>query len=309
MIELTNNKTVQYILNYIALFLYTLIITTIVIILIKGIKQKKSEKLSIRLSRLECKNKQYIRQNSIYIVKLKCSIFSKLNKLDNEEWLNIKLLLNNILVKTSKDLLIKFSPKTIYMHNNFIYMAFNNNIHIYDGSINKIITNIASYANMIFINKLNNVAYKYKNLIAEEMKNSMFSGNIIILKNYYDLCNYMLLKSKFETRRNYISTMSEHLYSPDILYKKNLDEQEKLINEKLNTYKKIDNYDMNILKNGVYIKKHIYNYDNSTESESLSTYKSTYKSDIITFLLPNIVCNKQYFDILNDAYYDSRNKH
>lgn len=296
---------------------------------IKNHEKKNVETLSERMELYEKYNKtsRYLKQHDSYIVKIKCSIFDKIYKIignkedkinwlkteNNITWLKIKIALNKKLLLSSKALLKTFSPSTIFVQNNHIYLVFsnyNNSSQLYDGNITRILTSIVSVAGAKFCRNdiiMDEIETQFTpeiyDVLINELSKTIFNADLIIFNenNAYDICNYILWKSQYESVINFVSTFSKNL----LLLNNNteptqLQQRIELITHKLNEIKETNNFtdiDLITLQKGVFMKKHT--IDNTITNRN--------EHRILTFLLPEIKCDDCYIDLILNKNSDNNN--
>jgi tRNA(His) 5'-end guanylyltransferase len=218
------------------------------------------------------------------------------------------------MILTATDLLKEFGPSTAYTQTNEIVLIFNRKIegdHIFNGCVNKILSNISGYASASFDRHLTDLCGRQKRIPS-------FNSRLVVfpLGKDYEIFNYMYWRSSCDSVRNFIAMYAEKYIGKHEIH--NMSQIERIKNLKelghdLDDHSKIDV----IMKFGVFISapfeehndceiitlKDIYGYK---YSESNLKRKITYyifntleyTSEMVFFLLGDDIDD----DIINESY-------
>lgn len=242
--------------------------------------------LNDRMKSYELQTRNYVEKHESYIVRIDGSNFKAVSKRfkrsDTNKHDAFDVFFVKTMILTAKDLITKFNCSTIYVHSDEISLIFDkvcnineletskgNGEHIFGGSIEKIITEIPSYASVRFCHNLkksiNDQLDDYPKV--KEMLDDphiMFDGRIIIIPDIYEIANYIYWRSCIDCYRNCVSGYIQTYESSKSIESLSTSDRVRVLKDKHNF--DIDDVAQN-LRYGTFIKK----YDRS-ETQTTSKY-------------------------------------
>lgn len=160
-----------------------------------------------------------IGREQYYIVRLDGNKFSTFTKQFNKPF-DIRFIM--AMKNTQIDMHKKFNPLLTYTHSDEVSLVFDkthneNQVHFFNGRVEKITTLLASYCSIRFAFHMS----KYEGI--DKTHEQIFDARVLIINDDYELANYFVWRSIRDCERNAVSAYANKYVKTTIKYKCKMD--------------------------------------------------------------------------------------